>query len=405
MADRTQFLDWRRNLLLAAGLTLLMVGLFCLLATRPARPAYAQALLRVEIKKTLAGSNVVQVGQYLTFTIRITNTGTISVAQLPLLDTYDATILRFERAAPPPATASAGTLAWTNLTTDTLFGPLAPGQSIAVVTVFRAIAPKPATVNAAATGTLVGVDGQTGAGGSGQAGGGTVGGRVIVQKNLSPGMLPVSGQPITFTIAITNDGAADIVALPLQDTYSTEVLRFLRASPPPTSVNTATGELRWDDLLPLIGLARLRPGAVITVTTVFSALRSVEGGVINRAGAGAVRDEFGNAVDAPRQTEIPIRIVPGPGEATATPRPRERKPAEQPTPTAEATALATPSPGTAISDTLAITATSVAATPTLGPASLPRTGAPGQPRAWLWLALALIVAGALALRYRLRQPE
>jgi uncharacterized repeat protein (TIGR01451 family) len=248
MDDRTQFLDWRRNLLLAAGLTLLVVGLFCLLATRPAQPAYAQALLRVEIKKTLAGSNVVQVGQYLTFTIRITNTGTISVAQLPLLDTYDATILRFERAAPPPATVSAGTLAWTNLTTDTLFGPLAPGQSIAVVTVFRAIAPKPATVNAAATGTLVGVDGQTGTGGSGQAGGGTVGGRVIVQKNLSPGMLPVSGQPITFTIAITNDGAADIVALPLQDTYSTEVLRFLRASPPPTSVNTATGELRWDDL-------------------------------------------------------------------------------------------------------------------------------------------------------------
>jgi hypothetical protein len=154
----------------------------------------------------------------------------------------------------------------------------------------------------------------------------------------------------------------------------------------------------------MIWLARLRPGAVITVTTVFSALRSVEGGVINRAGAGAVRDEFGNAVDAPRQTEIPIRIVPGPGEATATPRPRERKPAEQPTPTAEATALATPSPGAAISDTLAITATSVA-TPTLGPASLPRTGAPGQPRAWLWLALALIAAGALALRYRLRQPE
>jgi hypothetical protein len=411
MHDRAPLLSWRRNILAAAASTLLMLALFYLLAARGAQPSYAQGTLRLEIKKTLEGSNVVQVGQFLTFTIRLTNTGTISVAQLPLLDNYDATILRLERADPPPSTASPGTIAWTNLTTDTLFGPLAPGQSIVVVTLFRAIAPKPATVNAAQTGTLVGINGQSGAGGGGQAGGGTIGGRVIVQKGLAPGMTLVSGGPITFTIAITNDGAADIVELPLQDTYATESLQFWRSSPPPTSINTATGELRWDDLLPMMGLMRLRPAELITVTTVFTALKSIDGQVVNRAGAAQVRDEFGNVVEAPRQTEIPIRVLPGPSAATATPKPRDRKPSNQPSPTPEATAappateLATtaiPSATVASTATLdtVITPTVALATPTIGPTSLPRTGASGISLVWLLIALASILVGALALLYR-----
>src|SRR5262249_1825961 len=153
------------------------------------------------------------------------------------------------------------------------------------------------------------------------------------------GVMPVSGQPLTFTIRIVNDGAADIVRLPLQDTYSTEYLQFWRASPRPSTVDAAAGQLAWDDLLPGMGLTRLRPGQIITVTTVFTALKSVDGVVVNRAGAVAVRDEFGNQVEAPRQTEIPIRILPGPGEATATPksRPRDDKPSEKPTPTPAAT--------------------------------------------------------------------
>jgi LPXTG-motif cell wall-anchored protein len=412
MPERIAPLGLRRHFLVAAGCALLMLALFCLLAEHSARSVSAQGTLRLEIKKTLQGSNVVQVGQYLTFTIRITNTGTISIAQLPLFDNYEPTILRLERTIPAPTSASSGAISWTNLTTDSLFGPLPPNQSITVITVFRAIAPKPATVNAAQTGTLVGVNGQTGAGGGGQAGGGTVGGRVVVQKGLAPGVVPASGQPITFTIAISNDGAADIVALPLQDIYSTEFLQFWRASPRPTSINTAAGELRWENLLPVMGLTRLRPGQMITVTTVFTALKSVDGVVINRAGAVEVRDEFGNAVEAPRQTEIPIRILPGPGEATATPkaRPREEKPAKQATPTPEATAI-TPSPSATVASTATpgteVTGvpTEVAPTPTLGPASLPRTGEPSAIGGWLLISLVLLLAGVLALLYRRRSTN
>jgi LPXTG-motif cell wall-anchored protein len=402
MTESTSILDWRRNLVTAAGTALLLLVLFYALAARGAQPAQAQGTLRLEIKKTLQGSNVVRVGQYLTFTIRITNTGTISIALLPLLDNYDATILRLERTSVPPTTSSSGVISWTNLTTNTLFGPLAPNQSISVITVFRAIAPKPATVNAASTGTLVGVNGQTGAGGGGQAGGGTVGGHVIAHKGLAPGAPPLSGQPITFTITISNDGAADIVKLPLLDMYSTQYLRFWKASPPPTSINTVTGELRWDDLLPAMGLSRLRPNEIISVTTVFTALKSVDGIVLNRAGAFNVQDEFGNNVDAPRQTEIPIRVLPGPGEATATPKPREHKPSEQPTPTLSATPGAlTPTAGaTAGITSTGSVATEVAVTPTTGPKNLPRTGGDGEPIAWLLIGLALLLGGTLALLYR-----
>jgi hypothetical protein len=412
MPNRTPFLDWRRNLLISTGFAMLLLALFYLLAGPGARLAHAQGTLQLEIDKTLQGSNVVRVGQYLTFTIRITNTGTISIAQLPLFDNYQAQYLRLESTNPPSTASSPGSITWTNLPTATHSGPLPPGQSINVVTVFRVIAASNGvTVNAARTGTLLGVGGQSGAGDDDSAGGTSVGGRVVVEKGLAPGVQPVSGQPLTFTIKISNDGAADIVRLPLQDTYSTEYLQFWRASPRPSSVDAAGGVLIWDDLLPVMGLSRLGPGQIITVTTVFTALKSVDGVVVNRAGAIAVRDEFGNEVEAPRQDEVPIRILPGPNEATATPkaRPRDDKPSEQPTPTTMPTPVeATAAPAltaTAVSTNTAGLAPATA-TPEPVPQSLPRTGQPADVLGgWPFAGLALLLAGALALLYRRRSTR
>jgi hypothetical protein len=157
-----------------------------------------------------------------------------------------------------------------------------------------------------------------------------------------------------------------------------------------------------------MGLTRLGPGQIITVTTVFTALKSVDGVVINRAGAIAVRDEFGNEVEAPRQDEIPIRILPGPGEATATPRPRPRddKPSEQPTPTPEmaptvVTAVPEMTSTTVSTDTAGLAPTAVVSTP--APQSLPRTGEPAAVfGGWLLVGTALLLVGALALLYRRR---
>jgi hypothetical protein len=134
-------------------------------------------------------------------------------------------------------------------------------------------------------------------------------------------------------------------------------------------------------------------------------LKGLDAGVINRAGATGLRDEFQNELPAPRQAEVPIRILPGPSEAqptaTATPKPQPKP--RQATPTAEI-----PTPDLRTPTTIAITVTgeltataSLASgstpTPTIAPASLPRTGTNDTSSAWLIAALALILGGMLAL--------
>ena len=401
MLDDHPLLNWRRHLLTAAGLALLLLGLFYALATHTVANAYPQerqGTLSMEITKTLQGSPVVRVGQYLTFTIRITNTGTITIVKLPLFDEYEPNILSFDQANPPPSTVSAGSITWTNLPTDVFAGPLPPGVAFTVVTRFQVIGITDRTVNRAFIQDAIGEGGQSGGSGSGEGSGATQGGLVILQKMLAPGVAPVSGRPITFTISVRNDGAADLIRVPVQDTFSTEYLMFWTAVPTPTLV--APGELRWDDVLPGLGLTRLRPNEIITITTVFTALKSVDAVVLNSAGAAGVRDEFQNELAAPRRAEVPIRVLPGPGETrpTASPQPRPRpQPQPEPTPTAEAPTTV------ALTPTIELTATVAAptesATPTVAPAHLPRTG-DVHGEGWLLALAAVILSGALALRYR-----
>jgi LPXTG-motif cell wall-anchored protein len=382
-----------------------------------AAPSAQTGTLSMEISKRLQGSDVIQVGQELTFTIRITNTGTISITTLPLIDEYESSILQLERTIPlsstnivTPATGG-GLITWSDLTTDTVFGPLNPGQSIEIITVFRAIAPRVATVNRARIGAAVGFGGQEYAGDERSSTGDAIGGQVIVRKELVTDTVAASGLPLTFTITISNDGAADLTRIPLRDTFDLTYLQFASAIPTPTLTSTATiteGVLEWDNVLTGLGLTRLRPGEIITVTTVFTALRSVEAAFINRAEASGVRDEFDDDVQAPRQAEVPIRIIPGPAEATPTstptptPVPREEpQPRDTPVPaTPTETPTQTPSPTVETTATPTPEATGIAATPTVtAPATLPRTG--GSDHIIWTVIVALLLAGAaLALRFR-----
>ncbi len=382
-----------------------------------AAPPAQTGTLSMEISKRLQGSDVIQVGQELTFTIRITNTGTISITTLPLIDEYESSILQLERTIPlsstnivTPATGG-GLITWSDLTTDTVFGPLNPGQSIEIITVFRAIAPRVATVNRARIGAAVGFGGQEYAGDGRSSTGDAIGGQVIVRKELVTDTVAASGLPLTFTITISNDGAADLTRIPLRDTFDLTYLQFASAIPTPTLTSTATiteGVLEWDNVLTGLGLTRLRPGEIITVTTVFTALRSVEAAFINRAEASGVRDEFDDDVQAPRQAEVPIRIIPGPAEATPTstptptPAPREEpQPRDTPVPaTPTETPTQTPSPTVETTATPTPEAAGIAATPTVAaPATLPRTGGSDH-LLWAVIAALLLAGAALALRFR-----
>ena len=86
-------IHWRALHPLALVIGVVSVGL-ALLWLNMARPMPVQAQdLGLEISKTLRGGSDVQIGQVLEFVIKITNTGTISVTELDLVDTFVSDIV------------------------------------------------------------------------------------------------------------------------------------------------------------------------------------------------------------------------------------------------------------------------------------------------------------------------
>ncbi len=100
----------------------------------------------------------VEVGDLVTFTIRVENTGGVPLSVIPLTDTFDPTFLRFVSASPAPDSAAAGTLTWNDLTGS---GDLAPGASITVQVVFEALAETSSTDNTATVSGATSQGGQT----------------------------------------------------------------------------------------------------------------------------------------------------------------------------------------------------------------------------------------------------
>ncbi len=394
-------------------------------ADEPPAPALApQQALRLEISKTLLGSDVVQVGQYLTFTIQVTNTGSMTVTTLPLVDEYETTILQpaLDRITPAPTSSAAGVLRWTDLTD--VFGDLGPGQRVSVTAVFRAIRIDDEVINRARVEAASGIGGGGGGSFEDRADGRVEGGRVIVEKRLVESFIRLDTPVISFTLSLRNDGFADVVRLPFDDTYRADLLRFARSDIPPDIHNPATGQLRWNDLLASTGRTRLRPQEVITFTTVFTVTGPIEDAVVNSANALDVADEFGNQVQSPRRAEVRIRVR-GTTVETATPTPaptltatpatpatetaaprRERTPTPAaPTATTSPVPVQTPPNQTTTPETTPIgpttpTPTDVSATsPTPTPATpvgLPRTGSePGM--LWLLLLASLALLAGVGL--------
>jgi LPXTG-motif cell wall-anchored protein len=403
------------SLLAGLALALFVVGLLS------ARPARAQDL-GLEITKTLRGGADVQVGQILEFTIRITNSGSLPLVELDLVDEFVSSIVAPVGSGPyaqpddPPLSDTSPfsydgveTITWSLLGGGKTLGP---GESLAVVVRLRAVHPTEdlQTVNRARIARAIRSSGESSGGGSASAPASPAGARLPMTKSLGAPAPVQAGLPITFTIVITNDSLVDIVSLPLRDVFNPAALRFVSANPPPDSVDQVGGVLTWDDLLATTGRSALAPGESITVQTFYIALRDITSAV-NTAEVSGAKDEYGNAVQ-PRHAEAPIRIV----GATETPAPAGAAPTDAPTETPTpfatagprltqiagrtATAVAMSAPTATPTATLTDTAQAApaeAATPAM-PASLPNTGGGDpSPLAWLIVGLALL-GGALALR-------
>ena len=92
----------------------------------------------IEIDKKRNGTNPFGVGDTISFTIRVTNTGSLTITALPLEDLYNAAFLDYQSASiPPDNPASNGELQWANLTP---LGGLAPNQFIDITLFFTALA-------------------------------------------------------------------------------------------------------------------------------------------------------------------------------------------------------------------------------------------------------------------------
>ena len=100
---------------------------------------YTEPFAELEISKTLSSDPPLYVGQEISFTIRITNTGLTLINVLPLQDWYDPDTLDYLGATPPADdNVDDGVLDWSDLTVS--FGQnLLPGQAFEVVVRFRAV--------------------------------------------------------------------------------------------------------------------------------------------------------------------------------------------------------------------------------------------------------------------------
>jgi LPXTG-motif cell wall-anchored protein/uncharacterized repeat protein (TIGR01451 family) len=346
----------------------------------------------IEVNKTLEGSQTVRVGEVITFHITIRNSTAFSLTTVPLTDVFRADILSPLPAYVDPPYASltyvgnSGVISWTDVATY-FGGFILPGQTVTVTLAFTAEHPtgQLTVVNQSAVHDAINIWGESVFAGGDDAQNDTVGGSTPLTKTLEPPeYTPEIGLPVSFTIRIKNDGAADLTHLPLEDTYDPAVLAFNYAVPTPTLVITATGVISWTDLTAFFGPI---PGdTTITVTVVFTALRDIETSV-NRARVVGARDEFGNDLAA-GQDQVPIRVLPLPSPtSTPTPTPEEEEaaPTPTPTPTPTFTPIPTPTP---------------AATPTF-PTTLPQTGAVSGEWSLIIGGLLLALGGSMLIKNRI----
>jgi hypothetical protein len=326
---------------LAVSLALAAVALAALVWTLAAQSACAQPGNGIYVDKQLGRADpVVHVGEYLTFTILIRNDAAFTVTTLPLADTYNAAVLGFADAAPPPDAVDegAGRLGW-NDQTD-FFGDLPPGQSVVVVVGFIAEHPETAVVNAAEVHDALGAGGALSDTHSVITGTEAVGGSSPVDKEMLAGLVPQVGQPLTFTIVITNDGFTTMTVAPLVDTYDPAWLAFNYAVPPPDQVDVVNGVLTWLDVTNWTG--DVPPHGAVSVMIVFTALAAVDS-TANYAEVAGAGDWYGNDLGGGADV-VPITIIDSPSAPTPTPTPApsKRRPAPTPTPAPTMTPMLTP---------------------------------------------------------------
>ncbi len=240
----------------------------------------------VVISKTIISplSGQVGIGQPVTFNLQVVNSGSTTLPNVSVSDTYSAAALSFTAASFLPNTSSPGLLAWTNL------GSFAPGQSTNIAVTFNTLAAGTVTNSATANGVAA-----------------TNSSFVTLLVNraalsisktlLSPGSQPVAvGSNVVFRITIQNVGNSAVNYLPLEDTFSGVYYQFVSATIAPNG--SGAGSLLWTNLA--------YPAALATNATITNDITMRVTGqgspANNTATVDYATDIFGNPVPASSST-------------------------------------------------------------------------------------------------------
>lgn len=68
---------------------------------------------------------------------------------------------------------------------------------------------------------------------------------------VAPSHLPEAGEVVVFELVVRNTGGTTLAVVEVTDTYAVDCLRYVSAAPPPNSVDPAAGQIRWDNVGPL----------------------------------------------------------------------------------------------------------------------------------------------------------
>ncbi len=250
---------------------------------QPVGPDFGQADVMIAppppdllVVKTLVSppAGPATVSDTITFTIRVENTGLVTITNLVVVDTYDPTLLRLTSWSVTPDNLGAGTVAWSNQLAP--FLPLGPGEAFTITVDFLAEAPG-TTTNAA---TASGVDeyGRP-VGPSGDREDVTIvppppGLAIVKALAEPPSGIAVVSDTVTFTIRVQNTGATPIASLIVVDTYDPNVLRLTSFSAAPDA--QAAGIIEWRGSSAPVGgslapYLPLLPGQAFTITVDFHA--------------------------------------------------------------------------------------------------------------------------------------
>jgi len=198
-----------------------------------------------------------QMGDTVRFTIQISNTGTTTINNLPLADTYSGYCLTFSSAS-NGGSGSGGLIQWANL------GPLAPAGSVSVTVDFVVAGPCSPAEDFASVANVVDTNGSPVPDAQSSASiVTTVSAPQFSLKKVLQSSSPVQyGSPLTYTVFITNTGFSALTRVVLTDTHST-CLSFVSADlAAPTS--TIAGQEVWNTLVP--ALPPIYAGQAISIT-------------------------------------------------------------------------------------------------------------------------------------------